>query len=391
MPDVETMVKSAKAGWINRIFKDRSMSSIIVSAYLKKHNLNVNMLLKCHFETERELKFHLMPSFYKEVFIAYYKCQYWKNISIVSSYEFMSQMIWCNNMFKCKGKCLHYDNWLSSNILHVKDLFNENGTFMTEHELLDKLQNKTNWITEYLTVKNTVNRIAIRYNIDTTQQKYVNIKNIVHPVVKTNTQTFPTKNKKTSFFYKILVDKKFTRTYMEHKWQKELNIEIDRIFWTKIYKRLCIDIFDRKLCEFRYKLLHNILCCNEKLSLWKIRDSNKCNNCEEKGNIKHMLFTCKDVDRIWDSVGKALQVKIQWKHLVIGFDDCVIVNRFRNIMMSIIMYSIYVHFYCKEKCPALKFMVKTYILRYFSIIKHMKSMETYFKLYEKFVHNMYVH
>ena len=47
----------------------------------------------------------------------------------MSSNGFLSLPIWCNTMFKRKGKCLMFSNWVKSNILYVKDLFDENGVF----------------------------------------------------------------------------------------------------------------------------------------------------------------------------------------------------------------------------------------------------------------------
>lgn len=80
-------------------------------------------------------------------------------------------------------------------------------------------------------------------------------------------------------------------------------------------------MIDKKLAEFRYKLLHNLLCCNEKLYKWKIRNSITCSDCSEIGSVKHMLLTCPKVQEVWKIVGATLQLKIQWKHLVIGLED----------------------------------------------------------------------
>ena len=55
-----------------------------------------------------------------------------------------------NEYFKSKNKCLFLKNWLNSGFIHVKDLFDENGNFITEEILQEKLNNKHNWICEFL-------------------------------------------------------------------------------------------------------------------------------------------------------------------------------------------------------------------------------------------------
>jgi len=382
MPDVESMVQAAKAAWITRIYKDDNLSKVILNEYVCKYNLNINMLHKCCFVIKDELAPNILPDFYKEVFMAYYKCQYKKPVCEMSSYEYLTQILWGNNMFKHKGKCLLYSNWIHSKIIHVKDLYDDDGNFINGAVFYEKLNAKSNWITEYMTLKNVVHKITKRYKIDTTAGKYINIKEICKPVVVTRNSTVTIIDNKTKFFYEILVRNKFKRTYMEHVWKKELDTYIDCSYWEKIYKRVCCNIFDKKLCEFRYKLLHNLLCCNAKLHLWRIRSSDKCNDCEEKGTVKHMLLNCAEVNMLWKTIGKALNVNIQWKHLVIGFDDSVLVNRFRNIMISVIMYAIYMYFYQAERKSSLTWLVSGYLNHYYKVMKCMDNMEKYCKLYE---------
>ena len=152
MPDIETMVMAAKAAWINRIFDTNNISSAVINAYLKEYHIDVNVLLKCHFTTKNEIS-KIIPDFYQEVFISYNKCQLRKDITNISSFEYLSQIIWYNNLFKYKNKCLLYSNWIKSGIIYVKDLFDKEGRFLSEDKIFNKLKVKRNWIAEYFTVK----------------------------------------------------------------------------------------------------------------------------------------------------------------------------------------------------------------------------------------------
>ena len=57
---------------------------------------------------------------------------------------------------------------------------------------------------------------------------------------------------------------------MEHSWRNIFNNDIlDASIWKLIYKRKIIDIPDKKIAEFNYKLLMNLVTCNKTLHKWK--------------------------------------------------------------------------------------------------------------------------
>ena len=74
-----------------------------------------------------------------------------------------------------------------------------------------------------------------------------------------------------------------------------------------------------KLCEFNYKILHNILPCGKILSKWQKDISNKCQVCNKLESAKHMLYECQRVYEIWNNVSCILGINIRWKHIVCGF------------------------------------------------------------------------
>ena len=90
---------------------------------------------------------------------------------------------------------------------------------------------------------------------------------------------------------------------MEKQWQAEFGFSIEREWWENIYRRNCLQLFDRKLSEFKFKLLHNLLACKEKLYKWKIDMSEKCRFCNIKENTKHQLFSCEQVSALSKTVG----------------------------------------------------------------------------------------
>ena len=95
-----------------------------------------------------------IPMFYQQIFLSYNMCETIKPINQMNNFEIFSQSIWGNELFKTKENCLFFKNWIDSGFLLVKDLFDNDGTFISTEKVLNKLKNKSNWITEFFVLKN---------------------------------------------------------------------------------------------------------------------------------------------------------------------------------------------------------------------------------------------
>ena len=344
MPDIELIALSVKAKWLTKLYemdswRNYNLSYYILEAYLSKVGLNVHTLLKCYFTCEKEVETLNIPMFYKEIFTAFNKCKFEKTVDIMNDHDFLSQIIWCNKLFKFKEKCLMFKNWSKSGILYVKDIFNEQGLLLSANELCDKLNVKTNWISEYKIIAKVMKSYITKYVFDYSYCKYINIHIDNTPLLLDGKRRIILSNISTGrqkFFYQLLVKKKFCRPYVEKQWQKEFKFHIDRLMWESIHLRISRSMVDRKLCEFRYKLLHNLLICNEKLFKWKMSVSNGCLYCNAIETTKHQLFECVVKSNIWKIVSLLLSVDITWKHLVLGFDESNVIGKTRNYLCCII-------------------------------------------------------
>ena len=312
----------------------------------------------------------------------------------MSSYDFLTQILWCNNLFKCKDHCLLYSRWTDSGFIYVKHLYNEQG-FISESELYEKLTKRQNWITEYITVKKIVTNFVKKFDIDTKKSTYTNIRETKVPYIITKNKHIQLYDCKTNFFYKIFTEKKFCRPVMENYWQREFKFQITCTMWENIYIRNCINIFDIKLCEFKYKLLHNLLCCNDKLFKWKKKPSNKCNSCSLPETTKHMFYECTQVVDLWKKVGYILKIDIQWKHLVLGFNDNNFYGTFRNFIFAMLMYSIYIYSFRVTENPTVKldYVINEYMYIYLKVIekislKQKSDFLNHYKLFLKNVQNV---
>ncbi len=286
----------------------------------------------------------LFPLFWAEEFTSINECKTNKGNNIISDNDFLSEPLWFNTRFKIKGKIVFYHHWSKSKINYVKDLFDLNGDFINEETILNKLVIKVNWISEYSCIKTMLNKLIDEFEFNTRNAPFVNIKNAWTLTHKNS--IYNLRNQKSNFYYPLLIDKKFIRNYMEHAWERDFNIPPNA--WPSIYTHKVWKLVDRKLAEFNYKILCNILSNRALVSKWNNNIDNKCPFCDDIQNTKHLLFECPRVNNIWVLIGSILQVNITYKHIVIGNEPDSDFIKNRNLLISYIAYAIYKHWVQSE-------------------------------------------
>ncbi len=340
MLDIFCKNKATKASWMKRI-SNQNVNSIFINMRLEKFGLDCNYLAKTTLKDPKMLSTMLkIPIFWAEVVCYANECKSQIDNNSLNSDDFLSEPIWLNDRFRLNNKPILISNWTKSSILYVKDIFS-NGSLINEQILLDKLQNKSNWISEYTKVNKIFKTLSRKFN--TTNAEYINIKNTWN--ILSNNKIHCMKNMKSKLYYQILIDKKFTSNYMQNVWEREFNIE--NIRWDTVYKNLW-EINDRKLCEFKYKILTNILSNRSLVSRWNKNITNKCVYCNEIQNVKHMLYECPRVKNAWILIGSILQLEIRYKHIVLGNLEKSEFIKARNLLISYISYSIYKHWIQSE-------------------------------------------
>ena len=335
--DIETKLKSLKAAWVSKLFKNNCIMYEIVKGYLDKLNVTPEYIVKTNEKDPHDFKIiHVLPVFYQELFISFNECK--KNLLIenLSSTDILLQPIWCNNLFKFKGKTLYFSHWIKSGFYYVKDLFNENSTKSSE-EILQKLAYQRNWICEYKTITSALKRGIDK--IKTTSYLIPKISNKFAFIFANGYYNFI--EQKCSFFYRNLLYKKFQTPIHQSSLSREFLICKED--WTNIYSCKISLPVDKKISEFNYKLLNNILCNNHFLKKCKLNDSDlcvHCNNCVE--NSRHLIFECSLVLNIWEFMGQTLHFTIRWKHIILGFyHEKNPKTYFYNDFISLVAYNIY--------------------------------------------------
>ena len=163
------------------------------------------------------------------------------------------------------------------------------------------------------------------------------------------------------------------------------NVDID---FASVYKRKNYMYKDRKMAEFNFKLIHNILPCNMNLHKWKKKTYNTCTICNVIEDIPHMLYECAYAKTIWDKLNINRTVMITASEVILGSgssDNDIMITTFisyfiyktwlknsfdncpRDIKTAIMLlkcylkrvYETYLHLKCNSLCQELKRVIDT--------------------------------
>ena len=326
--DIESKFKALKASWVRKLENTDHCILSYLNSYVPK-NIDFNYLAMT---SEKRIEnfeiIQAMPLFYKQVFTCFNAC---KNINDkLNIVHFIKQTIWSNEKFSYRGKSIYFPNWLKSNILYVKDLFTDNGVLKTPEDIMRILVNKNNWICEYKIIKSIFKRYEKKFDLTI-------IKHLTGGKLKSQ----PLNKHTTKDFYNIFVKKKFQVPIMQTKYKKEFNIA--KSDWEKIYLNKVKLLQDKKIAEFNYMLLNNILSNNYFTSKINKNTTRMCKTCKEEiENSKHLILDCRNVQFIWKLVSNYVGFNIKWKHIVVGFfsvrNETTVVL---NLLLSFVALKIY--------------------------------------------------
>ncbi len=295
MIDIQSMFDAVKAAWVPRLVNaEKDDLWNIIAQYYLRYDQYDNYILKCNFVCKNSFSWlYDIPAFYQEVLLSFNKA---KSIDENSFYnDIFQQPIWANQFVnvseKNKTKVLYYKSWIDAGVLYIGNLKFIEGR-LDEYYVYDMVENKSNILVEIMMLKEALKPYRQMLG------NHEPVHNIHVPLITfKNKEIFRFKNCKSKPFYRNLLVKKVETNVHEVYWKNCLDIDDDS--FKKCYHRKIVKCFDKKLAEFNFKILHNILPCNSNLKKWKKFNDENCRLCKEKEDIKHLLYTCMFSYRIW--------------------------------------------------------------------------------------------
>ena len=307
MIDFKSHCLSLKASWIKRIGEADINSSWIniPSLYLRDTAiLEIIPYITSH-EITKLKPFEKLPPFYKQVIEGYVQCNapYTSGShSNNNTVNVLNMCIWGNRNIRNKtGDILYFPNWIRSGMVQIKDLNIIEGK-INENYIFTKLSHKSNYLSEMYQVKQGLHDFLSD--------------NITCSVDTISTKKHAKTTKTSGELYNSIVSQKFVLP-KSHTYFKNL-FNLNNFDFSSCYKIKVQQIPDKKICDFNFKLLSNILACRKKLFKWQVIQSENCMLCNSVETIEHLLFTCPVKLEIWNRVCTCLNVRFDVKTLVLG-------------------------------------------------------------------------
>jgi len=291
MVDCASQCKALKLKWLYKILhcKDEIEEEFWLHWVTKNiPNIDIDYLLKCNInrmDMGKVIKFK-KGSFWYEIFTEWSYLNYDKNP--ISKAEIMHQNIWYNSNIKVGKQLLFNKKLYNKGLKYIKDIVIDNR-FLTVLELNEKY-NVTICFLEYGGIINALPsswKVCIYGIKDCLQEDYIFYVDKVELSCKGLYQEYIKRLYTLPEEYPI-------------SWSKELKIEIDELDWIENYIDCMRWTISTKLRSFYYSYRMKDIMTNSKLFKMKIKDSAKCNWCDnEHQDMLHLFWECIQSKHLW--------------------------------------------------------------------------------------------
>lgn len=167
----------------------------------------------------------------------------------------------------------------------MKDIFDAGRNSYDKNYFSSIMKKKNSIFCEYIMLRTCYkNYIEI---FDCSNAKYINIQQNASFIFKDGLSRI-TECLKSNFYYSIFVNMKFKRSVYENRWNKLCGVSAG-IIWKNIYHQKIKCMYDKKVAEFKFKLLNSVLNNNLSVSKWNKDISCDCECCQKVEDCEHFI------------------------------------------------------------------------------------------------------
>ena len=231
-----------------------------------------------------------------------------------------NQLVFYNSHLKIAGKVIRLKLLENTPIdLKISDLIEETTqNFLTYNAFCNKFSIHVSWL-KYMQL---MDAIPLHW------KSMLKSNNVLHMPERIELLELTTSKKPSQFVYNFIVKhvKNTDIAKYKNKWETKLHVNIDMEKFERIFRNLyrCTQV--TKLRNFQYRLLLNKIFVNDVLSKWKIVATNKCDYCNEKQTILHLMIECHNTKKLWkylQEITENVQLKTEWSNENIIFNEVV--------------------------------------------------------------------
>ena len=200
-----------------------------------------------------------------------------------------------------------YYNWLQSNLRQIKDIWDlDNNNWITEQNLLQTLQQKQSWMMQFLSIKNSVPKEWLQILRGEKPENSVErkLKILEGQMLLFGKNIGKSKNKDLQNILQSNIKSPKCITYWNNIYQKELQ-------WSEIWCNLKNSKCQKKIKDFHWKSLHNVINTNARLKKMNKNDG-ICRMCETNlEDQKHLFHGCTKLKTLLKNIETHIRSKIR--------------------------------------------------------------------------------
>ena len=287
IPNIKAYVNALKLTWVKKIHcSDHKWKHTFISSYpilenIKKLGYSLPISLMCN------------NPFWVHVFNAYE--MFGKKIVIEKKDDFLSEPIFFNSNFTINNKPFYYRDWAQAGIFSVKDLLEDDGSFLTLQNFKDKYNIQENNFLKFIGCINTIMKYCRKINITLDENISSSENSLVFQKL-----FLPIKGSR--LYYDILNNVNTNHKFCA-KWDEKLGIQHN---WKNIFLAIH-KIKDIKFKWFQIRIVTRILGTNSALYHMNIKDSYLCSFCSlQRESLEHLFYDCIIVSNFWDELKNLL-------------------------------------------------------------------------------------
>ena len=216
--------------------------------------------------------------------------------------DFSSMGIWHNSLIRIENRPFFYTSWLKAGVKEVRDLLNQDQTFLSYNAFIAKYNIKTNHL-EYFKVI-----AALK------QFKKVCLPALDNPSTNdTCTASLLSHSNINKESYKRLVQNKASIPLQSQvKWLSEKDIVGNSIVnWRNAYYLPFLCTRETKLRVFQFKFLHRRIATDDFLCKIGIKQVDSCSFCGETAEtLVHLFWNCQHTQAFWKKLIEWMSQKI---------------------------------------------------------------------------------
>ena len=347
MLDFEIMEKALKIAWIKRIHEQSDASWKTIPEQATSHYGGLSFLTKCRYDTKL-LDLRKLPVFYHSVL------KYWQEYKHLTSFEEKNpenEIIWNNSSILVDQKPIFYSAWFKKEIIHVKDLLNENRDFLSLADFKQKFK-VNNPFTMYYGL---IRAIPISWKMS--------IRNSSRSTQSSPSETTPSTTAiSTRGAYNAILARRSATPTNETKILK-YGFNTENIH--NIYLLPFRVTTEAKLIAFQFKIIHNILPTRVSLLRAGLVDDDICPICNsERQSLVHMFYSCRESSIFWEQFTQWWSEKFLEKitlsegTILFGWHQNTSNERELNYILLIAKYHIFATCICEDRLSFDRFLLR---------------------------------